>query len=599
GGQKARVALARAVYQASDLYILDDTLSAVDSHVGTHIFQNVIGNDGILKGKTRIFALNSINFLSKCDKIIVLKEGNLVDFGTFDELNARKNEAFVELVKELKYKEEHQDDEIDDIETAASVQSQKRNKSSSSKDTKSTPLLETDLKKGKLIKDEKISSEKVAIKIYFGYLKAFGLKLAFGYFIILFIVRTFVESYSQIWMAKWSSNLVNGTKENIENLKIYGFLSISSSIIIGAAFLLIAFGAANASTRLFENLFFSLLRSPITFFDSTPMGRILTRISSDIEQIDFVIPQAIRFLAKLIADCVFYSTLAIYILPELGLFIIPAAYLIANVLTYFTKICVSMRRLWSASSSIITSHTQESYVGATTIRIFGAQKEYCQKMINYTKKIGESKFAVRIACRWSQLIMELIISIFSSVFIISAMYFGHIGILSSSSVALVVSTGTMLKGYFGDIIRETIALESNAVSVERVQEYVENEHEAEWTSSSPPDSNWPTKGHIKLKNFSLRYQPNLPLVLKRLNLEIKSATAAVDIETDHLIQESIRTLFSKCTILTIAHRLNTIMDYDKVLVMDFGEIKEFDSPQKLLSKKDSLFYSLASQAKIV
>uniref|UniRef100_A0A914QLX8 ABC transporter domain-containing protein n=1 Tax=Panagrolaimus davidi TaxID=227884 RepID=A0A914QLX8_9BILA len=82
-------------------------------------------------------------------------------------------------------------------------------------------------------------------------------------------------------------------------------------------------------------------------------------------------------------------------------------------------------------------------------------------------------------------------------------------------------------------------------------------------------------------------------------LILDEATAAVDIETDHLIQESIRTLFSKCTILTIAHRLNTIMDYDKVLVMDFGEIKEFDSPQKLLSKKDSLFYSLASQAKII
>uniref|UniRef100_A0AC34GY50 ABC transporter domain-containing protein n=1 Tax=Panagrolaimus sp. ES5 TaxID=591445 RepID=A0AC34GY50_9BILA len=82
-------------------------------------------------------------------------------------------------------------------------------------------------------------------------------------------------------------------------------------------------------------------------------------------------------------------------------------------------------------------------------------------------------------------------------------------------------------------------------------------------------------------------------------LVLDEATAAVDIETDQLIQDSIRTIFSKCTILTIAHRLNTILDYDKVLVMDFGEIKEFDSPQKLLSNKNSLFYSLASQANIV
>ena len=73
GGQKARVSLARAVYQDSQVYILDDTLSAVDSHVGNHIFEKVISNQGLLGGKTRIFALNSITYLSKCDKIIIMK----------------------------------------------------------------------------------------------------------------------------------------------------------------------------------------------------------------------------------------------------------------------------------------------------------------------------------------------------------------------------------------------------------------------------------------------------------------------------------------------------------------------------------------------
>src|SRR5690606_38661008 len=73
GGQKARVALARAVYQDAELYLLDDTLSAVDSHVGAHIFDNVIGIAGLLRNKTRLFALNSINFLPKCDRIIIIK----------------------------------------------------------------------------------------------------------------------------------------------------------------------------------------------------------------------------------------------------------------------------------------------------------------------------------------------------------------------------------------------------------------------------------------------------------------------------------------------------------------------------------------------
>uniref|UniRef100_A0A914Y738 ABC transporter domain-containing protein n=1 Tax=Panagrolaimus superbus TaxID=310955 RepID=A0A914Y738_9BILA len=82
-------------------------------------------------------------------------------------------------------------------------------------------------------------------------------------------------------------------------------------------------------------------------------------------------------------------------------------------------------------------------------------------------------------------------------------------------------------------------------------------------------------------------------------LILDEATASVDAETDSLIQESIRSQFSQCTILTIAHRLNTVMDYDKILVMDSGEIREYDSPKNLLSNKNGLFYSLAEQAKLV
>lgn len=81
-------------------------------------------------------------------------------------------------------------------------------------------------------------------------------------------------------------------------------------------------------------------------------------------------------------------------------------------------------------------------------------------------------------------------------------------------------------------------------------------------------------------------------------LVLDEATAAIDVETDRLIQESIREYFGHCTILTIAHRLNTILDYDKILVMDKGEVKELDTPRNLLSDPNSLFYSLAKSAGI-
>lgn len=74
------------------------------------------------------------------------------------------------------------------------------------------------------------------------------------------------------------------------------------------------------------------------------------------------------------------------------------------------------------------------------------------------------------------------------------------------------------------------------------------------------------------------------------------ATSNVDPHTDNLIQKTIRAKFSQCTVLTIAHRLNTIMDSDKILVMDDGRVVEFDSPENLLKKEAGYFYSLVMQS---
>jgi ABC-type multidrug transport system fused ATPase/permease subunit len=88
------------------------------------------------------------------------------------------------------------------------------------------------------------------------------------------------------------------------------------------------------------------------------------------------------------------------------------------------------------------------------------------------------------------------------------------------------------------------------------------------------------------------------LLKKSKILVLDEATAAVDLQTDELIQRTIRKEFSDCTIVTIAHRLNTIMDYDKVIVMDKGKVVEYDSPNNLLNKKDSSFYLMAKDSAV-
>ena len=378
----------------------------------------------------------------------------------------------------------------------------------------------------------------------------------------------------------------------------------------------------------------------------------------------------------------------------------------------------------------------DSYIGVSCIRAFNAVERFQKKMMDAGIVSVECNQMEIISNRWIQLRMDFLTTVIGSTFTALAIYLGHSGKISPGAVALITSTGTMLRGLLGWIARQIKDLEQAIVAVERIQEYIDNDHEAEWASKSPPRSSWPERGEITFKNFSLRYRPNTPLVLKSLNLKIApgqkvgivgrtgagktsltmalfriiepasgtilidgfdfkdlglhelrkaltiipqdpvlfcgtlranldpfdeaddptlwesiekahltkfvqefpekldyeiseggsnlsvgqrqliclarailrrqtkilvldEATAAVDVETDQLIQESIRTQFKDCTILTIAHRLNTIMDYDKILVMDAGEIKEFDSPKKLLEDKNTIFYGLAAQAKLV
>ena len=114
GGQKQRISLARAVYADSDIYLLDDPLSAVDSHVGKHLFEQVLGPHGLLNGKTRVLVTHGITYLPQTDKIIVLKDGEVSETGSYQQLLDRKG-AFSEFLTQ------HIIDAENDDETTGNV----------------------------------------------------------------------------------------------------------------------------------------------------------------------------------------------------------------------------------------------------------------------------------------------------------------------------------------------------------------------------------------------------------------------------------------------------------------------------------------------
>ncbi|KAI1703364.1 ABC transporter transmembrane region domain-containing protein [Ditylenchus destructor] len=804
GGQKARVSLARAVYQQADLYILDDVLSAVDSHVGSHIFNQVIGPNGLLSRSTRIFALNSLAFLKDCDRIVVMHEGKIHEIGTFGELLNRNEGPFAELMREYLEKQvERQksqlldgggfvtinsqlndlDPDIDEDSELTKIlkelsssqrrsiseelprmemmsssfearsplsdimpssvtrrrissRSVNRQISHSSHDSSHQPNSQTVgcdqtsqnqslIDAGRLIDDEELATGMVSRKVYLDYMKCFGVILA-------------------VWLAKWSSEAqrlpVNSTDISYTtwNLAIYGVFGLMNSICITISGTFLAIGAYHASKEFHDRLLFSLFRSPMSFFDRTPLGRIINRLSSDIDRVDENVPFFIWLTFIMLASALTSLIAILFVIPGLIVVIAPMAIIFFLLMHFYNRASVQFRRLSNKSWSTVCSFIQDAYIGGDSIRIYNVMDIFGERICKIADFASESVLVEVIVNRWIQIRMDLLTGVSTFIFTLVAIILGDQRLISLGAVAMVINSGISFSGYFGEISRIWRECEVSVVSVERINEYIANDHEAEW--KLPVRNlvlrNWPSTGKIVFNKLCLRYRPTSDLILKEVSFEVNSgekigivgrtgagktsltlalfrivepcsgtiqiddveittiglhdlrqaltiipqdpvlfcgtlrsnidpfndfsddqvwsaiekaylkdfvmgfenqllheiseggnnlsvgqrqlvclarallricstkilvldeATASIDPETDRLIQLSIRENFNTCTILTIAHRLNTVLDYDKILVMDAGKVAEYDSPKTLLANSKSLFSSLARHAGI-
>lgn len=271
GGQKQRVSLARAVYSDSDVYFLDDPLSAVDSHVGKHIFEEVIGPKGMLAGKTRVLVTHGITYLPEVDNIFVLKDGEVSEEGTYKELLAKKG-AFAEfLIQHISEVGEDLEDldqikaqleNVDNAELKAkferaisttrarsgsqtSLDKPDLSRQSSTSDTgslrrRTTPDRKSEskdekpqengaapAKHQKLIEIEKSETGSVKWEVYKHYLKSIGWTLSIATIVLNMVFQTFSIG-SNVWLSKWSSDeeAANDTSKRNIYLSVYALFGV-------------------------------------------------------------------------------------------------------------------------------------------------------------------------------------------------------------------------------------------------------------------------------------------------------------------------------------------------------------------------------------
>ncbi|BFZ17594.1 hypothetical protein BsWGS_20633 [Bradybaena similaris] len=793
GGQKQRISLARAVYQNADVYLLDDPLSAVDAHVGKHIFEKVIGPKGMIRKKTRILVTHGIHWLPLVDQIVVMDQGQITELGTYEQLMSH-NGPFAAFVRT--YLLEHEDEEIDDpevqmlkeqvLEQVAAVTSddelqqvrlrrslsadhheehksnnilhlcQKLSSMSAQELTQQlTPELTQELtselttqpengesQNYRLIEEEKSEQGKVKNAVFMAFLRAFGYFCAIMVPVSLFVYNGFNVA-SGIWLSAWTDDpfLKNesNTRTDSYTSKTYMYLGVYTilsllQVIGNCVFVLLVYVQfVNASQRLHNSMLNTILHQPMSFFDTTPLGRILNRFSRDVDVLDVGMSRQVRLMLQTLATLVSIIVVISYTTPIFLAVVVP----IMIVYVLFQKFYISssrqIRRLESTTRSPIFSHFGETINGASSIRAYHLEEKFFNDSLVLVDTNNQCFFATLSAGRWLRVRLEILgnlIVLFAGLFAVIS------DSITGSLVGLSISYALQVTNALTLMVQNMSQLETNSVSIERIIEYTNLPHEPTWINvNKQPPIDWPYSGSVVFENYSTRYRPHLELVLKSISFKVNAsekigivgrtgagksslslalfrmieaagghifiddlnihdmglhdlrnkltilpqdpvlfsgsvrfnldpfeihsdealwvalknahlsdfvrempgqleymceeggqnlsvgqrqlmclarsllrktkilildeATAAVDLETDFLLQNTIREAFRDCTVLTVAHRLKTVIDYDKILVLSNGEVIEFDTPEKLLANKSGMFYSMAKESSLV
>ncbi|CAN8068720.1 unnamed protein product [Agarophyton chilense] len=735
GGQKQRVSIARAVYADADVYLFDDPLSALDAHVSKEVFRKCFSKRGFLKNKLRILITNQVHVLPECDKVLFLENGTIRCQGSYATLVATDS-SFQQLANE-KEREDAKNDREDEDHREESVHEPSKHSISASV-SRSTRKQNVEAPNSPqagttLMQEEERKTGNVVLKAYYQYAIACGGLIVFVFMLFFWVATVALSVIVQWWLSYWSERQSLGDPRPIGFfMGIYFALAVGYALLTMIRSIWFLNLALYASKKLHDKMLHSVLRAPLTFFDTTPIGRIISRFSRDVQTLDELLPQYFQQMLTTVLNLVASYAFIGVILPIFLSVAVPVTVFYFILQRFFNRTSLELKRMDAISKSPIYAHFSETLGGLSTIRAYGKQgqsKSQNMRMIDVNQRAYFSWIA---ANRWFSLYLEMAgtLLIFAtalfSVFASSDIFAGNIGL--SLSYALQVT------GILGFTVRSITELEGQMSSVERAKFYSEELPQEAPAKLDPEDDakpkDWPKNGHVKIEDVRMRYREGLELVLKgvdvsisggekvgvvgrtgsgksslmvailrmveieggriciddvnlqdiglddvrtnitiipqdpvvfsgtiRFNLDpfnrhseaelwdalekshmkqfvmefeggldaqvaeygenlsagqrqvicltrallrkskiliLDEASSSLDMETDRLIQETIRTHLKDATILTIAHRLFTLADYDKILVMEDGNAVEFGSPAELLNQTDGKFRALVN-----
>lgn len=717
GGQKQRLNIARAIYFDSDIILMDDPLSAVDAHVGRHIFDNAIC--GLLQNKCRILATHQLHVLNRCDRIIWMEEGRIETIDTFDNL-INHNEAFQKMMASTA-QEVKQDDEVDQDDVEEDKKDAKKRKVS---------------KRGAaLMQQEERAVRSVPWSVYDAYIKASGTILNGPLVIFLLICSQGANIVTSLWLSYWTSNKFGYTAGVY--IGTYAALGVAQALLMFAFSVSLSVLGTNSSRVMLHNAMTRVLRAPMSFFDTTPLGRITNRFSKDVDTMDNNLTDSIRMYFFTLAMIISVFTLVIVFFHYFAIALGPLFLVFLFSAAYYRASAREIKRHESVLRSGVFSRFGEAISGVSSIRAYGLVNRFVSGIRDEVDQMNSAYYLTFSNQRWLSVRLDTIgnLLVFTTGILVVTSRFD----VSPSIAGLVLSYILSIVQMIQFTVRQLAEVENAMNATERLHYYgteLDEEPPLHLTEVSP---DWPQKGEIVFDEVQMRYRDGLPLVLQGLTMSVAGgerigvvgrtgagkssimstlfrlvelsggsisidginiatvglkdlrtrlaiipqdptlfrgtirsnldpfhehtdlelwsalrqsdlidaeaklddkshgrihldavveeeglnfslgqrqlmalaralvrnaqiivcdeATSSVDMETDQKIQRTIATGFRGKTLLCIAHRLKTIINYDRICVMDQGRIVELDTPLKLW-EEEGIFRSMCDRSAI-
>lgn len=717
GGQKQRLNIARAIYFDSDMVLMDDPLSAVDAHVGRHIFDNAIC--GLLKDKCRILATHQLHVLSRCDRIIWMQEGCIETIDTFENL-MNSNEDFQKMMASTA-QEEKQDDEVNEDEIEDEKKDAKKKKVS---------------KRGAaLMQQEERAVRSVAWKVYDAYIRASGSIWNGPLVVFLLICSQGANIATSLWLSYWTSNKFGYTMGVY--IGTYAALGVAQALLMFAFSVSLSVLGTNSSKVMLHDAMTRVLRAPMEFFDTTPLGRITNRFSKDVDTMDNNLTDSIRMYFFTLAMIISVFTLVIVFFHYFAIALGPLFLVFLFSSAYYRASAREMKRHESVLRSGVFSRFGEAISGVSSIRAYGLQDRFARGIRETVDQMNSAYYLTFSNQRWLAVRLDTIgnLLVFTTGILVVTSRFD----VNPSIAGLVLSYILSIVQMIQFTVRQLAEVENAMNATERLHYYGTELNEEPPLHLKEVPQEWPQRGEIIFNEVQMRYREGLPLVLQGLtmrvaggerigivgrtgagkssimstlfrlvelsggsisidginiatvglkdlrtrlaiipqdptlfrgtvrsnldpfsehsdlelwsalrqsdlidadaNLDDKShgrihldgvveeeglnfslgqrqlmalaralvrnaqiivcdeATSSVDMDTDQKIQRTIATGFKGKTLLCIAHRLKTIINYDRICVMDQGRIAELDTPLRLW-EEGGIFRSMCDRSGI-